>query len=408
MPYRQFVIPHLFFGQGALESLTTIPFRRALLVTDAGVRSVGLVDRVTGLLRSAGREIAVFDRVEPNPSKDTVLRIFTQAREFKPDVFIGLGGGSSIDAGKGAWIFYEHPDLSTIPLYDVRRELPKRTLRNKAKYIAISTTSGTGAEATPNTVITDRQAKPIAEKVGIYSLQMIPDFAIVDAELAASMPPAVTANTGFDALIHAIECWVLYTPPTDMIDSLAIGAAKTIWEWLPRAVSNGKDMTAREKMHLAALQAGIAFGNGRVGIVHVLSHELSAIFDIPHGRANAFMLCPVFSFLFPSHRTRLVSLAEELGFNGRGDRAKVANLLAGLNKLKQEIGIPLKMKEAGINSANFKKELKGLGQSYALALENRAPGSSAAERRAGGWALTAADAEMLFTHAWNGTTLELK
>ncbi|MDD5082826.1 MAG: iron-containing alcohol dehydrogenase [Dehalococcoidales bacterium] len=406
MAYRSFIVPrNIFYGPGALQSLTTIPMKRALIVTDTGVCALGMVDRVKQMLQDCKVEVSVFDRVEADPSRDTACRILSLAQDFQPDTFIGLGGGSPIDAGKAGWVFYEHPDLASGSLFDIQRELPNRVLRRKARYIGIPTTSGTGSEVTGAMVITDRAEKPPL-KIGAISPHLRPDAAIADPELAASMPPAVTANTGFDALVHAVECYVLM-PPIVLIDSLAIGAARMIWEWLPRAVANGRDMLARDNMHLAALQAGMAFANGRLGVVHNLSHELSAILGIAHGRANALMLCPSFAFLYPTHRARLSSLAESLGFSGRSDRTRVTNLLAGLDELKQRVEIPLAMK-AGLAEATFTAQLGSLVDSYDIYMSHRPQPLSFEEKRAQGWPVSADEVKELFLHAWNGTRAEIK
>ena len=407
MPYQTFINPRdIYYGPGALESLAKIAVQRALVVTDPGVRDLGLIDRVDKILRLQGAEVVVFDQVEADPSRDTAHAIFLIAKEFEPDVFIGLGGGSSIDAGKAAWVFYEHPDLAEMPLLDVQTEVANRMLRNKAKYIAIPTTSGTGSEVTGVSVITDRDEKPPL-KVAIMTPQIKPDIAIVDSELSASMPKSVTANTGFDALVHAIECYVL-NPPSDMVDSLCIWAAKTIFEWLPEAVNNGQNMTARDKMHIAALQAGMAFGNGRLGIVHILSHEISTIFRIPHGRANAFMLCPCFAFINPTHKARLVSLAELLGLEGEDDRTKVENLINGLNELKKLIGIPLAMKEE-LEGTAFKAQLDPMIHSYSYyIMGKRLKGVGDEQKRAGGWPITDEEVKALYMHAFDGTRAEIE
>ena len=407
MAYLTFSNPRtIFHGPGALESLSTISSKRALVVTDPGVRDLGIIDRVEKILKSGGAEVAVFDQVEPDPSRETALKIFSMARDFQPDVFIGLGGGSAMDAGKAGWLFYEHPDLAEMHLFDVQKAAPGRKLRNKARYIAIPTTSGTGSEVTGTAVITGRDIKPPL-KVGISFPEMKPDIAIADPELAASMPPTVTANTGFDALVHAIECYVL-TPPSDMVDPMCIIAARTIWEWLPEAVANGGNMVARDKMHLAALQAGMAFGNGRLGTVHLLSHELSAIFSIAHGRANAFMLCPVFAFLYPTHRARLGSLCDLLGFSGEDDPTKITNLLVGLDKLKQTVGIPLSM-NAEIKDDVYKPQLEPLAESYMdYMIGKRLAALTPDQRRADGWPVSEEDVKALYNHAFYGTRVDLK
>ncbi len=406
MAYRTFAVPrHIYTGPRALESLGTIEAKRVLIVTDSVIRSLGIVDRVEKILQTNNVETQVFDQVEPEPSKKTAWNAFSVAQDFKPDTIVGLGGGSSMDVGKVAWVLYEHPDLASLPFVDFTREFRNRELRKKAKYVAITTSSGTGSEVTSSAVVTDWDVKP-PNKAGLTSRQIIPDVAIADPELTASMPPEVTANTGFDALIHAIECYVLI-PPSDLVDSLALWAARTIWEWLPRAVANGKDMLARDKMHMASLQAGMAFSNGRLGLVHVPAHDIGAVFHIPHGRANAFMLCPAFAWLYPTHKERFSSLATALGISGRGRRGKAENLLAGLDQLKQAVGIPLAIKNTGIDSAHFQAELDPIVDFYMNRIGKNIANLSPDRQRISGFPGSADQMKELFMHAWNGTRAEL-
>jgi alcohol dehydrogenase class IV len=351
--------------------------------------------------RDKGLGTAVYDQVEPDPSRDTVGKIFSLAQEFQPDVFIGLGGGSSIDAGKAAWLLYEQPDLANLSVTEVVQKAPQYALRQKARYVAVPTTSGTGSEATRVAVVTDRSIKP-PFKAPWNSPQLVPDVAIVDPELTLSMPSDVTANTGFDALIHAIECYAL-TAPSDMVDALALYAAHTICEWLPRAVADGSNIEAREKMHLASLQAGMAFTNGRLGLVHGLAHMIGGEFGIPHGRANAFMLCPVFAFWFPTHRARLASLASALGIDGKDDVDKTQNLFGFLDQLKQKVDIPLAIKDSGMAEDHFFAQVEPLVASFMNWIA-RVPVEA---RRSAGMPVESEEVKELYRHAWNGTRADL-
>jgi len=408
MAFRRFVVPRtIVYGPGALEHLSTISAQRALIVTDPGVRALGLAERVEKALQANNIATAVFDKVEPDPSKETAWAAFALAQEFKPDIIIGLGGGSPIDTGKTAWLLYENPDLAEKPFLEFLREARSRELRKKARYVAIATTSGTGSEVTSAAVITDRSVDP-PNKAGYGSVQLVPDIAIADPELAASMPPAVTANTGYDALVHATECYVL-TPPSDMVDPLALWSARTIIEWLPKAVENGDDIEARDKMHLASLQAGMAFSNGRLGMVHGTAHLIGATHHIPHGRANAFMLCPTFAFLYTAYRARLTALASYLGVDGKDDRSKVMNLLALFDDLKKKIDIPLAIKDSGLEESQWQAHLGPIAASYAQTF-SRIPGLgelSPEDRRARGIPGSDEEVEAIFMHAWNGTREEL-
>jgi alcohol dehydrogenase class IV len=408
MAFRTFITPRtIYYGPGALQSLTSIGGQRALIVTDPGVRAQGLVAKVEQICASGNIKTAVFDKVEPDPSKETSWAVFALAEEFKPDLIIGLGGGSSIDAGKTGWVLYEHPDLAKLAFMDFLREVGRRELRKKARYVAISTTSGTGSEVTSAAVVTDRSVNP-PYKAGFGSRHLVPDVAIADPELAASMPPAVTANSGYDALVHATECYAL-SQPSDMVDALAIWSARTIFDWLPKAYTQGNDMQARDKMHLAALQAGIAFSNGRLGIVHGMAHVIGATFGIPHGRANAFMLCPCFAFLYPAYKVRLISLASLLGISGTDEHATVNNLLARLDDLKNKVGIQLAIKDSGLDKKRFDEMLEPISVDYFNQV-NRSPINSrmsVEERRKAGVPASLDDVRGLFLHAWNGTRSEL-
>ena len=409
MAFRTFITPRtIYYGPGALQSLTGIGGQRALIVTDPGVRAQGLVAKVEQICASGNIKTAVFDKVEPDPSKETSWAVFALAEEFKPDLIIGLGGGSSIDAGKTGWVLYEHPDLAKLAFMDFLREVGRRELRKKARFVAISTTSGTGSEVTSAAVVTDRSVNP-PYKAGFGSRHLVPDVAIADPELAASMPPTVTANSGYDALVHATECYAL-SQPSDMVDALAIWSARTIFDWLPKAYTQGNDMQARDKMHLAALQAGIAFSNGRLGIVHGMAHVIGATFGIPHGRANAFMLCPCFAFLYPAYKARLISLAGLLGISGTDENAMINNLLARLDDLKKKVGIQLAIKDSGLDKKRFEEMLELISVDYFNQV-NRSPINSrmsVEERRKAGVPASLDDVRGLFLHAWNGTRAEIK
>ena len=279
-------------------------------------------------------------------------------------------------------------------------------LRNKATYVAIATSSGTGSKVTSSAVVTDWDQKP-PYKAGLMSTEVIPDVAIADPNLTLTMPPVVTANTGFDALIHAIECFILIDP-TPIVDSLALGAAKTIFEWLPKAYEDGSNLEARDQMHTAALKAGMAFCNGRLGVVHVPAHDIGSSFNIAHGRSNALMLCPVFAHLYPHRKKRFGELATALGFGGQGYRGKTNNLLAGLDQLKKSVGIPLSIKDEGINSKKFHAALDGLAEAYMGRLGNVLATLPLARQRDIALPTKPEVVKDLYEHAWSGTRAELK
>jgi len=407
MAYNTFIVPrHIYSGPGSLESLTSVPGERAFIVTDQVIRGLGVVEQVEKILHDKGVKTQVFDQVEAEPSKDTAWKVGSLMQEFKPDLIVGLGGGSSMDVGKVAWLLYEYPDMAKLPFNQFERGFRKCELRKKAKYVAIATSSGTGSEVTSSAVVTDWDHKP-PYKAGLMSTEVIPDVAIVDPNLTLTMPKAVTANTGFDALIHAIECYILIDP-TPIVDSLALGAAKTIFEWLPKACEDGSNLEARDQMHTASLKAGMAFCNGRLGAVHVPAHDIGSSFNIAHGRSNALMLCPVFAHLYPHRKKRFGDLATALGFSGQGYRGKTNNLLAGLDQLKKSVGIPLSIKDAGIDSNKFHGEIDAIVEAYMLRLGNLLKGLPLKRRRDIALPTDPKVVKDLYDHAWNGTRVALK
>jgi alcohol dehydrogenase len=391
----------IYYGAGALNRVANVLGKRNLVITDSGLKAQGLVDKLEGIIRDQRADLTVFDQVEPDPSRETIGKILVQAKKFQPDLLIGLGGGSSIDAGKAAWVLYENPDFTDLTVIEVAQKMPQCVLREKARYLAIPTTSGTGSEVTRTAVVTD-QTKTPPYKAAWTAPQLVPDTAILDPELTVTMPAQVTANTGFDALSHAVECYVL-TKPNELVDALALWAARTIWAWLPKAVANGKDLQARDRMHTASLQAGLAFTNGSLGLVHMLAHIIGAEFHIPHGRAIAFVLCPVFSFFYNSRRERLIGLSEALGLQGSDDKAKVGALLDHINKLKQEIGIPLSIKDSDLGEG-FLPQLDTLVEGF----KARLAVLPSMMRPLLGIPDSPEEVRELLIHAWKGTTAHLK
>jgi alcohol dehydrogenase len=403
MTYYKFVSPgKIYYGAGSLESLSNVPCQRAFITTDQNLRELGLPERVEKILHAKGVETRVFDAIEAEPSKGTAWKAFALAQAFEPDLFIGLGGGSSMDVGKVAWLLYEHPDLADLPLSESVQEAKNRELRKKARYVAIPTTSGTGSEATIGAVVVDREQDPPFKPTYAFE-DLVPDVAILDPELTVSVPPTVTANCGFDALVHAIEPYVCNPVSSDLVDALSLGAARTIFEWLPKAVADGKDIQAREKMHLASLQAGMAISNASLAWeaqtpppkmfgVHAPGHSLGAVFRIPHGRILAYLLCPVFAYLYPTCKVRLSSLATALSIEGKDDRRKVSNLLDALDHLKEQVGIPLSIKESGLEEQQWLEKI-----------------DQVAFRDTTQWELLSLEeTQTLYQHAWHGTRAELR
>jgi alcohol dehydrogenase class IV len=347
-----FVSPEIVFGQGALDELDELKGRRAFVVTDARLVELGLVDRVRMHLDRAGLETHVFAEVEPDPSVQTVMRGVEVAQDVQPDWFVGVGGGSPLDAAKAIWVLYERPDLVAA---EINPFVPLG-LRQKARLVTIPTTSGTGAEVTWAIVLTDTEEQ---RKMGLGSRESVADIAIVDPAMAASMPPQLTADTGLDALTHAVEGFTC-TWHTDFTDGLCVSAARHILRYLPRAVADGSDMEARERMHNAATCAGLGFGNAMASMAHAMGHALGAVFHLPHGRAVSIALPYTIEFAAGQAPDRFADLAGLLGVSSaEGDRAG-RDLAQALRNLVREVGNPTSVAESGVDPEVFETQLEKL------------------------------------------------
>jgi len=365
MAYQRFVIPReIIHGWGALKALRYVDGKKAFIVTDSTMVKLGYLERVKAILNERGTQSQHFDRVEADPSLGTVKECLPRVMEFSPDLMIGLGGGSPMDVGKAVWALYENPDLAEMGWNELLRALPRCKLRQKAKYVAIPTTSGTGSEVSFGAVITNYEIDPPVKRI-LYSVQFAPDVAIVDAELASTMPPNLTADTGFDALVHAVEAYTV-KPTGGIVDSLAVTAAKTILEWLSKAVADGSNVIAREKMHLAATMAMVACTNSTGSLNHDAAHQLGSFYHITHGRANAVMFCHVLAWLYGYNPEREAMLARELGMEVKDTRDGAQKLIALMGEMRKRIGLPSSIKEMGIDEGIFMSRLDQLAQ-YTLA-----------------------------------------
>ena len=335
----QFKSPFIAFGQDALDYLDSLQGRHAFIVTDANIVKFGLTDLVVHHLAHAGMSYTLFDRVEPEPSLQTVRAAAQEMSETQPDWIIGLGGGSCMDAAKGAWLLYERPDV------DLEGVTPMEHfgLRSKAKLIAIPTTSGTGSETTLASVLTDID---LHRKVTLGSYELVPDVAIVDPHFVMKLPPGVTADTGMDALTHAIEGYS-NRMRNDFTDGLALNAIRLVLDYLPRAYADGSDAEAREHMHNAATIAGLAFGNSQTGLSHALGHSFGALFKVPHGRAVSLFLPYVIEYEVQSGMSRYADIAHMMRLHAHDENEAARVVARKLREMQSALNMPTTLAQAG-------------------------------------------------------------
>lgn len=367
-----FKIPNkIYFEAGSIQYLEKMPeITRAFIVTDQGMVKLGYVDKVLYHLRKRADYVhsEIFSDVESDPSFETVNRGVKMMEEFKPDVIIALGGGSAIDAAKGMWLFYEHPDADPegmkLKFMDIRKrtyKFPK--LGIKAKMVAIPTTSGTGSEVTSFAVISDKQ---INKKYPLADYELTPNVAIIDPDLVMSLPQSITADTGMDVLTHALEAYVS-NMASDYTDGLAEKAIELVFKNLRESYNNGTNKFAREKMHNASTIAGMAFTNAFLGICHSLAHKLGAEFHLPHGRLNAILLPYIIKYnaskptkfvSFPKYEyfiadQKYAEISRKMGFEASTVEDGVNSLIKEVQKLNSDLNIPSSFKEAGIDEKEF-------------------------------------------------------
>ncbi|SFL23404.1 Alcohol dehydrogenase, class IV [Lachnospiraceae bacterium KH1T2] len=346
----RFTLPRdLYHGKGALENLKTLKGKKAIICVGGGsMKRGGFLQRAEEYLKEAGMEVKIFEGIESDPSVETVMKGAAVMQEFGPDWIVAIGGGSPIDAAKAMWIKYEYPDCT---FEDMCKVFGIPELRKKAHFCAISSTSGTATEVTAFSIITD-YAKGI--KYPIADFEITPDVAIVDPELAETMPKKLVAHTGMDALTHAIEAYVS-TANSAYADSLAIHAIELIQANLVKSY-NG-DMEARDIMHDAQCLAGMAFSNALLGIVHSMAHKTGAVFadqgaHIIHGAANAMYLPKVIAFNAKDEtaKKRYGVIADYMHLGGSNDDEKVELLIKYIRGMNDELNIPHCIKNYGADS----------------------------------------------------------
>ena len=347
--YR-FTLPRdLYHGKDALSSLKNLSGKKAVVVVGGGsMKRFGFLDKAVDYLKEAGMEVKLIEGVEPDPSVETVMKGAAVMREFEPDWIVAMGGGSPIDAAKAMWVFYEYPNTT---FEEIITPFSFPTLRTKAKFCAIPSTSGTATEVTAFSVITD-YAKGI--KYPLADFNITPDVAIVDPALAETMPAKLTAHTGMDAMTHAIEAYVS-TLNCEYTDPLALHAIELIHDNLKKSYDG--DMACRDKMHDAQCLAGMAFSNALLGIVHSMAHKTGAAFadygaHIIHGAANAMYLPKVIAFNAKDEtaKKRYGVIADFMGLGGANDDEKVKLLIAYLRKMNDDLNIPHCIKNYGADS----------------------------------------------------------
>lgn len=355
--------PTIVFGEDALHHLAELKGKRAFVVADPILRKQGLLGPVLIQLEHAGMEIEVFDAVSPEPALDTYEDGADAMDLFAPDWVVAVGGGSVIDAAKGMWALYENPDIDLTAINPVE----EISLRKKAQMVDIPTTAGTGSEVTYAFVLSlpPQNGEP-ARKLGLGHPLLTPDIAIVDPIMSASMPPSLTADTGMDALVQAIEGYVA-TWHNEFSDGLCLTAIKQIWQYLPRAYADGRDIEAREKMANAATLAGLGYINAMVGAAHSMAHAAGALLNLPHGRACGLFLPYVIHFCSAPDRpdeveTRYADIVQALGLAAGGvDEAEAGQILVReLLTLLKRLNLPHSLAAAGVSRAVFNANLTAL------------------------------------------------
>ena len=390
----RFTLPRdIYHGKGCLEELKNLKGKKAILVVGGGsMKRQGFLDKAVDYLKEAGMEVQLFEGVEPDPSVETVMKGAEAMREFQPDWIVSMGGGSPIDAAKAMWAFYEYPDVTFEDLC-IPFNFPE--LRQKAKFAAIPSTSGTATEVTAFSVITD-YAKGI--KYPLADFNITPDVAIVDPELVEGLPVKQVAYTGMDALTHAIEAYVstlncVYTDP------LAIQAIEMVFDYLVASFKG--NMEARHQMHDAQCLAGMSFSNALLGIVHSMAHKTGAVFStghITHGLANAMYLPYVIRYNAkdPVAAKRYAEIARKVGLEGASEKALINSLCKKIEDMNVVLGIPSTLKEFGIDEAEFKEKIATIAEN---AVADACTGSNPR-------AIDPATMEKLFTCIYYGTEVD--
>lgn len=382
MDIRAFSIPtEIHLGDGALETLPSLCGTRVLVVADPVMTQLGFAERVCGLARQAGAATTVFDEVEPDPSQETCAAGVALAEDFAPDTIIGLGGGSTLDVTKTVRAACETPGVTVPELVAAGFNPPPRQT-GRMTCIAIPSTSGTGSEVSRGAVITENTAQGPIKRVCFTG---VPDAAILDPAVPATMPPHVAADTGYDALAHAVESFASIESHR-VTQALGAGAIATVFANLPASVQEPGNTAARAEMHVAAAIAGATMRAG-LGLCHALSHQLTPVFGLPHGRANALLLPHVVAFNAQAAEEKYADLAKRLGLNGDNP---IASLVDALAKLRTQVGIPASLQAAGVTKEQLSQKLP-----HMVANSAKEPNAASNPRQP-----TPNEIETLYWNAW--------
>ena len=386
------VPPKVYFKRGAIDlALRELEGKkRAFIVTDRFLFNSGAVDNIIKVLDEVGIDHQIFFDVKPDPTISTINQALEIVRPYEPDIIIALGGGSPMDAAKIIWLMYEQPETVfediSMRFMDIRKRICRiPELGKKATMVAIPTTSGTGSEVTPFAIITDDETHV---KYAIADYALTPNMAIIDPNFVDGMPKGLTAASGIDALVHSIEAYVSVMA-TNFTNSNALEATKLIFRYLTRSYNDGaKDPIAREKVHYAATIAGMAFANSFLGLCHSMAHKLGAMYNVPHGVANALLINQVIKYnandkprkqsifpqyKFPSAKIKYGQIADELGLGGKNDDEKVELLLDAITKLKQDLNLPASIRDFGVDEKTFMDKLDELVE---LAYDDQCTGAN--------------------------------
>ncbi|MBY8997535.1 MAG: iron-containing alcohol dehydrogenase [Candidatus Thorarchaeota archaeon] len=343
-----FYVPNIIFGEDALNDLEQLSGKKAFIVTDKVINSLGLAEKVCAILTNRQWEAAIWDDVEPDPKVSTVKAAAAAIKVFGADWIIAVGGGSVMDTAKAAWVLYEKPDIELQAL----TPFDELGLRAKAKLVCIPTTAGTGSEATKAIVIRDDET---GRKFATINPELTPDIAILDPEFVVGLPKELTAYTGMDALTHAIEGYTSVWK-NDFSDGSSLQAVKMVFEWLPKSVENLSDLEGREKMLVAACLAGMSFGNSQAALAHSLGHSMGSVLRTHHGMSVGMALPYAVEFNCIDNEDvakQYSELAGIIGISGKDDKDTSMKFAGAIRELMTKIGSPQSFKEAGVKKKDF-------------------------------------------------------